>query len=468
MDDDSGAKPRVAILGLSLELYEHALPEAVARFADQFDRFASKIGTVASVVSGRLCFRREDIGRFVAQAEKEGVDALVVLPVSYTTSGTSRGPLTGTHLPVVIWNTQEAESFGPALTYDDVLMNHVTQGTQDLTSVLCRARRVFGMESGHFADATALTRLGDWLAAARTLTWARTCRVGILGRPFQDMDDFDVDEPLMASRGGPQTVHLEVEELAALLQQVDEADVAARVAEDARKYDVAPEVTPELHRTSAAIECALRRLVEEHCLDAFTMGFLDLVEDERCPTLPFLGINKLMGEGLGYAGEGDRMTAAHMAQAFRLCGAANFTEMFTIDYAADRVLMMHMQECNPALARSDRKVRLVRKDFWAPGVEPYVGMVFTLEPGPVTLTAVVPDGNGAFVYLAYETRIEDMVPLPEIDVPHWVVQLDEPVGDFLTRYSLAGGPHHLVSIPGHQSERLRKLAHLQGFGFRAL
>lgn len=331
-----------------------------------------------------------------------------------------------------------------------------------------RAGRVFGMESGHYADAGALARLGDWLAAARTMRWARACRVGILGRPFQDMDDFNVDETLMASRWGPETIHLDVADLVALLEQVDEDDVAARVVADRETYDVAPEITPELHRMSTTLECALRRLIDEHRFDAFTMGFLDLVDDARCPTLPLLGINKLMAEGLGYAGEGDRMTAAHMAQMTRLCGAANFTEMFTIDHARNRMLMMHMQECNPALARSDRKIRLIRKDFWAPGVEPYVGMVFTLEPGPVTLTAVVPDSNGAFFYLAYETHIEDMAPLPEIDVPHWVVQLDESVGDFLTRYSLAAGPHHLVSMPGHHAEHLRKLAHLQGFGFRQL
>lgn len=46
------------------------------------------------------------------------------------------------------------------------------------------------------------------------------------------------------------------------------------------------------------------------------------------------------------------------------------------------------QECNPALARQDRKIRLVKKEFWAPGIQPYAGMLFTLEPGPVTLTSL--------------------------------------------------------------------------------
>jgi L-arabinose isomerase len=184
--------------------------------------------------------------------------------------------------------------------------------------------------------------------------------------------------------------------------------------------------------------------------------------------LPFLGINKLMGGGLGYAGEGDAVTAAHMAQMRQLCGAANFTEIFTVDYAGNRMLMMHMQECNPALTRRDRKVRLVRKDFWAPGVQPYVGMYFTLEPGPVTLTCITSDEQGGLYYIAGEGRIVDRQPLAKLDVPHWIVELDEPVGEFLTRYSMAGGPHHLVAVPGHRASMLGKLAHLQGFGFQQL
>lgn len=209
----------------------------------------------------------------------------------------------------------------------------------------------------------------------------------------------------------------------------------------------------------------MRRLVEEHRLDALSMNFLALMEDGRCGTMPFLGINKMMAEGLGYAGEGNATAAAHMAQMRLLCGSANFTEIYTVDYAANRMMMTHMQECNPALARRDREVRLIRKEFWAPGVRPYAGMHFTLEPGPVTLTNVTTDAGGAFRYIAAEAEIRDMPPLPHFDVPHWIVQLRESVGDFLTRYSLAGGTHHLVSVPGHRAEALRKLAYLQGFEF---
>jgi len=228
---------------------------------------------------------------------------------------------------------------------------------------------------------------------------------------------------------------------------------------------VAPEVEQEMHVVSARLELAMRRLVAEAELGAFTMNFREIIEAGGVPTLPFLGLNKLLADGLGYAGEGDVMTAAHMAQIRQLCGIATFTEIYTIDYATNAMVMTHMQECNPAMARDDRKVRLVRKPFWAPGVEDYVGMHFTLQPGPVTLTAITPNADGRFTYVCREACIRDMAPFPEYDAPHWIAELGEPVGDFLTRYGLAGGPHHLVAAPGCRAEALRKLAYLQGFGF---
>jgi L-arabinose isomerase len=95
-------------------------------------------------------------------------------------------------------------------------------------------------------------------------------------------------------------------------------------------------------------------------------------------------------------------------------------------------------------------------------------MSFTLEPGPVTLTCLTTDEQGDLFYIAFETSIADRRPLAKLDVPHWVVELDEPVGDFLTRYSLTGGMHHLVSVPGHCTALLARLAHLQGLEFRCI
>lgn len=459
-------KPRIVVLGLSLELYKDALPGYMAKLEQQLAKFVHELTPFVTAAATRLCYTTEQVAEGVTDAEQDSVDAILLAPLSYTASGMTVTPILRTPLPVVVWNTQETAAISRKYNFDDLLMNHVTQGTQDLTNVLLRNGRVFGMESGHHKDREAIGRLVEWLQAAKAVRFARTIRVGILGRPFQDMLDFAIDEAFVAGRWGPQTIRLSLARLADLAAQANAQDVSASVKADREAYDPAADVTEEIHLRSARLEWAMRQLVQENRLDALTLNFMDLIRDSRCETLPFFGVNKLMGEGLGYAGEGDTITAAHMAQMRQLCGAANFTEMFTVDYEANRMLMMHMQECNPALARRDRRIRLVKKEFWAPGIRPYLGMHFTLESGPVTLTCISADGKGGLYYLAYETHIADDPPLDSLDIPHWIVQLAEPIGDFLTRYSMKGGTHHLVSMPGHQAGLLDKLARLQGFEFR--
>ncbi len=461
-------KPRVMVLGLSLEIYKEAFEGYMDRLQAQLDLFQAQLEPVADIIASRLCYRQDHVSEQVRAAEASEADALLLIPLSYTASLMTAIPLSRTTLPIVIWNTQELEGIDDGYTYDDLLMNHVPQGTQDVTSVLFRSGKAFGMESGHYRDRQAIERLGEWLDAARAMQGARRIRVGLLGQPFQDMGDFGVDETKMATRWGPYAIHLSPAHLVRLLDQVDDGEVGTVMEGNRERFDVAEEVTEEIHRTSVRLEIALRRLVEAHDLDAFTMNFRELVDDGRFPTMPFLGVNKLLADGMGYAGEGNVTLAAHMAQMRQLCGVSNFTEIYTVDYVQNRMVMTHMQECNPGLARKDRKVRLIKKDFWALGMGPYVGMHFTLEPGPVTLTNFTEDPDGGFGYVAYETSIVDMPPFVDFDVPHWLVQMDESVAEFLTRYSMAGGTHHLIAVPGHRSDSLRKLAHLQGFGYTAV
>ncbi len=451
--------PRITALGLSLELYRAAFPGYMERLGSQLERFCAPLRRYAAIRRQALCTTAEQVDTEISAAEEAADDALLLIPLSYTPSGMVAHRAAASPLPLVLWNTQEAETFDEDYNFEALRLNHVCQGTQDITSVLVRLRRPFGLESGHYRDAAAHARLGDWLCAARACCALRPLRTGLIGRPFEGMDDFFyAPETLRHLSYEPVTIRIAT--LVEYRQSVTEEEITAALNTDRQRYTLDPGLDETTLRESLGLELALRRLVEEERLDALTVNFQALSGRPDLPTLPFLGINKLMGEGLGYAGEGDLLRAAHMAQARLLAGSANFTEMFTVDYVRRRILMTHMQECNPAWARRDRPVRLVKKEFWAPGIAPYAGMVFTLEPGPVTLAALTEDPEGGRL-VVYETGIADQPPLPRFDIPHWVLELEEPAEAFLTRYSMAGGPHHLVALPGHQATCLAKLARLQ-------
>ncbi|MDD5484119.1 MAG: hypothetical protein PHP98_10820 [Kiritimatiellae bacterium] len=461
-------KPLVHALGLGLEYYRQTMPDYVRRQAAQFQRFLDEIRPYADFCGSKHCCAQKEVEEAVREAGQKEADALLLIPLCYTASLATVRPVIQSSLPIVIWNTQEASSITDNYSHDDLLMNHVAQGAQDLANVLMRSGKPFGMESGHYRDQAALVKLAEWLHAARAVRFAGKMRVGLLGSPFQDMGDFGVDETAMLCRWGPAVIRLSFTRFIQLIGKADETLLKQKLDEDLKTFDVDSNLPEDIHLLSLRLEEALRMLVKEEDLDAFSMNFRDLIADGRIPAIPFLGINKLLAEGLGYAGEGNVTIAAFMAQLRQLCGAANFTEIYTVDYERNLMVMTHMQECNPALARKDRKIRLVRKDFWAPGVKPYAGMHFTLEPGPVTLCNLTTDRRGDFYIITAETEIMDMPPFRNFDIPHWVVKLREPAGDFLTKYSLAGGTHHLASAPGKHAAAAGKMASLQQWKHIAL
>lgn len=460
--------PRIAVAGLSLELYHKTFKGYDKILARQFELFCAGIKEHADIEYGKVCYLQEHLEEVIKKAEAQELDALLLIPMCYTASLMTLRPLLKTSLPLIIWNTQEQVSIDEAYDADVLMENHVTQGTQDVTNVLMRSGKIFGMESGHCRDKKQLEKLGEWFRTTRAFRFASRCKVGLLGLPFQDMGDFGIDETAMLSKWGPYTIHLSIGRFVELIDKVSEKEIGKSISSDKKNFELSPEITNEIHSVSARLEIALRNLLEENDLDAFSMNFRELMSDGRIPSMPFLGINKMMGEGLGYAGEGNVTIAALMAEMRQLAGIANFTEIYTADYKKNLMVMTHMQECNPAMARKDAKVKLVKKDFWAKGISPYVGMHFTLEPGPVTLVNITTDANGKFFFIAYETEIMDRKVFKKFDIPHWVIKLNEPVSDFLTRYSLAGGTHHLVAVPGRQASSIAKLATFHKFELKKI
>jgi len=166
-------RPLVQALGLSLEYYRASIPGYIPRLEDQFQRFLAEIKPHADFSGANLCCVQREVEDAVKQAEQNGADALLLMPLSYTASLMTFRPIRQSSLPVIIWNTQEARTITPDYNDDDLLMNHVTQGTQDITNVLTRNGRTFGMESGHYRDQAALAKLAEWLNAAKAVQFAK-------------------------------------------------------------------------------------------------------------------------------------------------------------------------------------------------------------------------------------------------------------------------------------------------------
>jgi L-arabinose isomerase len=168
-----------------------------------------------------------------------------------------------------------------------------------------------------------------------------------------------------------------------------------------------------------------------------------------------------MAEGMGFGGEGDVTSAALVRLAALLFGEASFTEMFTIDFANGAIFHAHYAEANPAMAREDRPIRLVRRDGWVGCGGPSAALAFGIRPGPATLMNLTTAAEGAYRLIAAEAEVLDYLQ-PIFPMPHFKSRPTMPLGDFLTAYLHAGGSHHLAIVEGHALDRVRKAAALMG------
>ena len=225
---------------------------------------------------------------------------------------------------------------------------------------------------------------------------------------------------------------------------------------------MAEDVTADDLATTARAELALRAMVDDERLDAYSYLFQALGEDERTATLPFVAACRLMADGVGFGGEGDLVGAAGCWLLGRVCPPATFSEIFTIDYEHSAVLMSHMGEANVAMAREDRPVPLVARPKPIARIRGrQLALAITLRPGAATLCALTLGPQSRWRLVVSPVEIMDFGPLPSKCVPHFKIRpRDGDVRDWLTAYAKAGGPHHNAICFGDARPRLRALATL--------
>jgi L-arabinose isomerase len=455
-------RPKIGLLALTLELYETLAPD-LRKNRENWVRqeILPALQPRADVLFEHAVFRRSEVEAALAGFEAAQADAVLVLLLSYSPSQLSLRALQDTRLPILLWNTQELFAVDQSYSLAELVDNHGVHGTQDLANVLLRAGVKFHYVTSHLRDADALEELNDFFVAAAAVRRLRSARLGLLGYPFPGMGDFAVDTSRMAATLGCSWDILTVEDYIKRAAAADAGTVAKLVAEYRTSYAVAPDVTGSDLDSTARVELALRGMVADHDLAGLTYQFLAFGDDERTPTLPFVAASRLMGEGIGFGGEGDLISAAATWFLNRLHPPATFSEIFTIDFAGNSLFMSHMGEANVAMAARARKVALVARPTPITRTrDRQLVLVTTLEPGPATLVTLTLTAANRWRIIASPVTVEDFGPLPSLCVPHFKLKPAGDVRKFLTDYATAGGPHHNMVCFGDARPRLRMAAKL--------
>ncbi len=454
-------KPKIGLLAVFFDLYlviEDDLLGSCSGFADQL---AGSLGNFTEVVFPGVVKNRAEALQAIKAFEQVDVDLIVVVFLTYAPSLYVLPALLASETPLVLFCTQNLFAVTENLSGRDTDENHGIHGYQDLANTLRRSQKPFGFVTGHWQNPRALAEIQAWARAAWVRKILKQSSVGLIGYPMENMGDFGVDETAFQSQIGLHVRHIPMQALARSARQAPAEEIQASLAADREMFQVADSVTPAEHEAAARIEWAIREMLQKHNLIGFASHFMAVAEEGQLQTMPFLAASKLLAEGYSFGGEGDVTSAAAVAILQLLAGEANFTEMFTLNYAAGTVLMSHMGEGNWKMVRPGDPVRLVSYPFdLIPLTVNPVSLVFSLRPGPVTLLNVTFGANGKMTWVVSEGEIVDHPPLPKLNVVHYQFKPHLPLEDFITQYGYLGGSHHQAIAYGSFTQEILKLASL--------
>lgn len=462
-------KAKAGLILCLADLYRRHMPELPERFAAHWrSALTAAFHDAAELFFTDVACTAEELAAGVAQCEKNGCDVLIVAPMAYIPSGVVIGALRSTSLPLVIVSSARDAALPYDMGGDHLLANQGMHGVYDLTNALWRAGRQCHIVSGHPAHPAFQKDLQKIARLARAVRVLRKGRAGRIGEPFDGMLDFAYAPANQSAALGFEVVPIEPAELVAGAKNM--ADKRCAEYEDWARNTLtldADLVADEL-RHGVAFSLAMSDMVKAKGLDSIAMNFMPVVAT-GASSLPFLGASRLMAEGIGYAGEGDVLTATLVAALMHLENTATFTELFCPDYTRGEILLSHMGECNLKAANRTRAVRLAARPFAWGQCRRIPVAVFQMQSGPVTLVSISETpGRHSFRLLAFTA---DMLEAPDhlnLKNPHGRLRTRSDLRQFVEEYSRVGGTHHLALVYGDVMEEIKSLAGLAGLPFSAL
>ena len=452
------ARPRIGLLGIMQELYDEMIPGITEHQAQYAAAVAQRLTGVAEVTFTRPARNRDDIESISRELLADGVDGIAIVMLTYGPAMRTVRALQDARVPLLLANIQPQRSIAADWTMDDLTYNQGIHGAQDQANALVRSGLPFSVLTGDWRSPEFATRFEDWARAARAVMALRRTSVALLGYPMNGMGDILPDLNALLRRLGVTVVAEDLGGLVTRIDTVSDDELAAQLAADRERFEVAGDLPPERHAYAARMELAIRGLLQERGYAGFTFHFDSFGGDGRFRQLPLLAASNLMADGYGFAAEGDVNTAALMCAAHVLSDNAHFSELYAMDWERDSVLVSHMGEGNWRIARGDRPIRLIDRPLGIGRLDNPPTPVFGAEPGPATTAALVQiDGHEMRLVVGHGTVL-DTPELPKVEMHHFHFRPDAGLAPFMDRWLGLGAPHHFVTNLGDHRRRWRRFA----------
>ena len=401
--------------------------------------------------------------------KSEDVDLIFLHVTTYALSATVLPVVQRTKVPVIILNVAPEQ----AINYE--VFNAMSDRTKMTGEWLafCSAcpvpeiANVFNRTGIRFHQVTGTLDAGDecwnevkeWIEAARVANMMFYNRMGCIGHYYSGMLDIYTDLTLQIKYFGGHFEMIEVEELAAIRDDVSEDEIRKQVNEFEEVFDIQNDCETEDIHQAARTAVALNRLVQKYKLGSIAYYYKGTgnTKNEDAISSIILGNSLLTSKGVPVAGEYEIKNAQAMKIMDSFGAGGSFTEYYAMDFKDDVVIMGHDGPGHISIAEGRTKVRPLKVYHGKVGRGLSVEMA--VKHGDITCLSVVENGKGELLLLVAEGR---SVAGPILQIGNTNSRYKFPVEArrFVNEWNQHGPAHHCAVGIGHIASKIKKLGAL--------
>ncbi len=453
---------KIGLLPLYISLYDESWPYLRPRMEAFYEDTVKKFQAQGlEVISAPFCRISSEFESAIDGFEQSGAQCIVTLHMAYSPSLESSEFLSKTKLPIVVLDITECYDFDHLQDPEELMYCHGIHGVMDMCNLLLRNGKQFSIVAGHPDHSDVIKRACGFISAAISAYSLSGSRTGRIGGSFLGMGDFAVTDSELHERFGVTVVEPKRDELSYLIQSVAKKEIEKEIVHDINSYQTGEKISSSIHEVTAQNSLAVRKWIENSKLDAFSINFLEVGNETGLTTMPFMEICKSMARGIGYAGEGDVLTASFVGALLKGFPKTSFVEIFCPDWKGNTLFLSHMGEMNIGLCANKPEM----------GVKPFA---FGVETDPVISTGCFESGEAVFLNIfRVEQDFKLLLASVTMEAPeyqndrfkHTVRGWMRPKIDialFLEKLSLEGATHHSILVYDAQIEQLSYFGKLLG------
>lgn len=351
--------------------------------------------------------------------------------------------------PLLHFATQYNESIPwSTIDMDFMNLNQAAHGDREYGFINARLKKNNKIVVGYWQNAEVQAEIAAWMDVAVAYNESSNIKVARFGDNMRNVGVTEGDKVEAQIQFGWTVDYYGIGDLVQYVDAVTEEEVTALFNEYQELYDFDygdyPQAEWEAHvKVQARQEIGLRRFLEAGGYNAFTTNFEDLYGMQQ---LPGLAVQRLMAEGIGFAGEGDWKTAAidRLMKVMARGENTGFMEDYTYELTAgqEAILQSHMMEVDPSLAAT--KPKIVVSPLSMGDREDPARLVFDGKGGEGVVVSMADFGTHYKLLINEVSAFEPTEAAPKLPVARMMWTPKPNFKDGVHAWIEAGGGHHTV------------------------